>query len=196
MAKKELSKKEQLKQNRKKLAEELSGMHIYKDNHNRYVYYDIFTKNGYVISNVPSYRNYANRFILAAVVGILVYTFDFGKWTLPFALGAALLVWAVMEYKFRAFLRHQTLIMNFQPKERPPRILTAASSEGKKIVLKIVLYIMFAGLIIALPFADKSNTDTTRVVICVAIGIIALGMACYQGYALSYKKKHNIEDRY
>ena len=48
MAKKELSKKEQLKQNRKKLAEELSGMHIYKDNHNRYVYYDIFTKNGYV----------------------------------------------------------------------------------------------------------------------------------------------------
>ena len=91
MAKKELSKKEQLKQNRKKLAEELSGMHIYKDNHNRYVYYDIFTKNGYVISNVPSYRNYANRFILAAVVGILVYTFDFGKWTLPFALGAALL---------------------------------------------------------------------------------------------------------
>ena len=182
MAKKELSKKEQLKQNRKKLAEELSGMHIYKDNHNRYVYYDIFTKNGYVISNVPSYRNYANRFILAAVVGILVYTFDFGKWTLPFALGAA--------------LRHQTLIMNFQPKERPPRILTAASSEGKKIVLKIVLYIVFAGLIIALPFADKSNTDTTRVVICVAIGIIALGMACYQGYALSYKKKHNIEDRY
>ena len=79
MAKKELSKKEQLKQNRKKLAEELSGMHIYKDNHNRYVYYDIFTKNGYVISNVPSYRNYANRFILAAVVGILVYTFDFGN---------------------------------------------------------------------------------------------------------------------
>ena len=128
MAKKELSKKEQLKQNRKKLAEELSGMHIYKDNHNRYVYYDIFTKNGYVISNVPSYRNYANRFILAAVVGILVYTFDFGKWTLPFALGAALLVWAVMEYKFRAFLRHQTLIMNFRREFLLPQAQRARKS--------------------------------------------------------------------
>ena len=193
MAKKTVDKKKA----RKQASEELAGLHIYKDDHNRYVYYDVFTHTGYVINNVQSYRGYANRFMLALVAGVLIYTFDLGKWKPFLALGVALLIYVVMEVKFRMFLKKQTLLLNFQPKERPPRVVTAASEEKKKIIIKIILLLAFAVLIIILPFVpSKQVYDIYMKAACILIGIGAIGLCIFQIYALIYKNKNNIEDRY
>lgn len=192
MAKKTVNKKKG-----KRVSEELAGMHIYKDDHDRYVYYDVFSHSGYVINNIQSYKGYSNRFMLGLVAGVLIYTFDLGPWKPLLAIGAALIIYAIMEFKFRQFLKKQTLILNFQPKERPPRVLTAASETKKKIILKIILLMLFAGLIIALPFVpSKQEYDIFMKVACVAIGIGAAGLSIFHVYVLSYKSKNNIEDRY
>lgn len=197
MAKKTVDKKTARKQARQKASEELAGIHIYKDDHNRYVYYDVFSHSGYVINNVQSYRGYANRFMLALVAGVLLYTFDLGTWKPFIAIGAALLIYIIMEIKFRSFLKRQTLILNFQPKERPPRVLTAASEEKKKLILKIILFLAFSILIIVLPFVSTTQQyDIYMKVACVLIGIGALGICIFHIYALFYKNKNGIEDRY
>lgn len=195
---KAMAKKTVKKKKGRRNSEELSGMHIYKDDHNRYVYYDVFSHTGYVINNVQSYRTYNNRFLLAIVAGVLLYTFDFGAWKLPIALGVALVIYAVMEFKFRSYLKQQTILMNFQRKERPARILTAASESPKRILIKIVLLALLSILIIILPFDPLNNQkyDIVSKIVCIIVGIGAAYLCIFHIYALIYKSKNNIEDRY
>lgn len=181
------------KKTKKNAAEELAGIHIYKDDHNRYVYYDIFSKCGYVINNVQSYKVLANRFMFGLVSGVLVATFDLGQYTLWLSLGLGIAIYLFMEFKFRSYLKRQTMLMNFQPKQRPPRVLTAAGDETKRIYLKIALYFAFAILIIIMAFMEQKY-DLWIKIACVLVGIGAGALAIFNIYALSYKKKNNIED--
>lgn len=187
MAKKEVNKKK-----KKRVAEELAGIHIYKDDHNRYVYYDIFSKVGYVISNPQSYKAYSNRFILGVIAAILVYTFELGPWL---AIGAGILAYGLMEFKFRSFLKKQTMLMNFQPKKRTPKIIMAASDKKGKILLRIVLFLAFAILIVLLAFVEEKY-DIYMKAACILVGIGALYMSIFNVYALIYKNKNNIDDIY
>ena len=56
--------------------EDLAGMHIYKDDHNRYVYYNVFDHVGYILNDIPKYKTYSSRFIVGLIGGILAYSFD------------------------------------------------------------------------------------------------------------------------
>ena len=187
MAKKTVDKKKS-----KRAPEELAGMHIYKDDHNRYVYYDVFSHVGYVINNTQSFKAYSNRFILGLIAGILVYTFDLGY---LLAVGAGLLAYGFMEFKFRSFLKKQTMLMNFVPKKRTPRIIMAASDKKGKILLRIVLFLAFAVLIVLLAFVEEKY-DIIMKAACVVVGIGALYMSLFNVYALIYKNKHDIGDAY
>ena len=156
--------------------EDLAGMHIYKDDHNRYVYYNVFDHVGYILNDIPKYKTYSSRFIVGLIGGILAYSFDFG-----------VAAYALMEVKFRLFLKKQTQIPNFKPKERPLRLLTAASEETKKIYMKIAAYLLFGILIILLPFSEGGYDDLMKAM-CIALGILAIGVSLFQVRALFYKK--------
>lgn len=186
MAKKTIDKKKA----RQKVSEELAGFHIYKDDHNRYVYYDVFSHNGYVLNNTQSYKAYSNRFILGLVAGILIYTFELG---VIISILGGVLIYAVMEFKFRSFLKKQTMLINFQPKKRTPRIIVAASDKKNKIILRIVLFFVFAVLIIVLAFMEKEY-DMIMKGACIAVGIGAFYMSLFNAYAYIYKKKNDIGD--
>ena len=164
--------------------EDLAGMHIYKDDHNRYVYYNVFDHVGYILNDIPKYKTYSSRFIVGLIGGILAYSFDLGA-LLSIIIGVA--AYALMEVKFRLFLKKQTQIPNFKPKERPLRLLTAASEETKKIYMKIAAYLLFGILIILLPFSEGGYDDLLKAM-CIALGILAIGVSLFQVRALFYKK--------
>ena len=76
--------------------EDLAGMHIYKDDHNRYVYYNVFDHVGYILNDIPKYKTYSSRFIVGLIGGILAYSFDLGA-LLSIIIGVA--AYALMEGK-------------------------------------------------------------------------------------------------
>lgn len=172
-------------------SDEVAGIHIYKDDHNRYVYYDVFSKNGYVLNDIPKYKTYSSRFLIAFIAGVLIATFEIGI-LLSVLLG--LIVYAVMEFKFRSYLKEQTMLPKFKRQERPPRLLTAASEETKKICIRIVLYILVSVLFILLILSEPQY-ETYLKILCVFLSIGAFAMAIFQVYALFYKKKHNIQTK-
>lgn len=172
--------------NKKKTAtEELAGIHIYKDDHNRYVYYNVFDQSGYVLNDIQKYKTYSSRFIIGLISGIIAYSFKLGA-ILSIIIGIA--AYLFMEVKFRMFLKKQSIIPNFKRKERPPRLVTAASEETKKIYMKIVAYIAFGVLIIILPFSEPGTYDDIMKYCCIAVGIASLGVALFQVRALFFKK--------
>lgn len=177
--------KKAVKNNKNKMnREELSGFNIYKDDHNRYVYYNVFNHVGYVLSDIQKYKSYSSRFIVGLLAALLSYSFDLGI-TISIILGIAAYVF--MEVKFRLFLRTQTQIPNFKRNQRPPRLITAASEETSKIYMKIVAYLLFGILIIYLPFTEDHYQMIVKV-LCIIVGIAAIGVSLFQVRALFYKK--------
>ena len=122
--------------------EELAGMHIYKDDHNRYVYYNVFDHVGYILNDIPKYKTYSSRFIVGLIGGILAYSFDLGA-LLSIIIGVV--AYALMEVKFRLFLKKQT------------------------------------------PFSEGGYDDLMKAM-CIALGILAIGVSLFQVRALFYKK--------
>lgn len=179
------------KNKRRQASEEVAGIHIYKDDHNRYVYYDVFSKNGYVLSDIPKYKTLSSRFIIAFVAGVLTATFEV---TIYLSVLLGLAVYAFMEYKFRAFLKRQTMLPNFKRKARPAKLLTAASSETNKIYIRILLYFL-AGILFILLILAEPQYATYLKVLCVLLSIGSFAMAIFQIYALFYKKKNKIQTK-
>ena len=178
------NKAENKKKNKGADKDELAGMHIYKDDHNRYVYYNVFNHVGYILNDIPKYKTYSSRFIVGLIAGILAYSFDLG-WLISLAIGAA--AYLLMEVKFRMFLNKQSQVPNFKPKQRPPRLQTAAAEDTKKIYMKIAAYLLFAVLIILLPFSE-GNYDDVMKGLCILVGVLAAAVALFQVRVLFYKK--------
>ena len=83
----------------------VTGFNIYKDGKNRDIYYDMLTKEGYVITKyeVSKMNFYQKRFILPIIIFSLTYTIDlFGfKFGVVGAGAAALLTLVCTEFFFR-----------------------------------------------------------------------------------------------
>jgi len=181
MAKKTVNKK---KNRMGQQGEEVAGFHIYKDDHNRYVYYDVFSKNGYVLNDVQRYKTYSSRFIAGLLAGIIGASFEIGIY-LSIILGVV--VYAVLEFKFRSFLKKQTMVPNFKRKERPPRLLTAASEDTKKIYSKIGAYLAMSILLVLLVYTEPDYEEYIKY-LCIALSVGSLCMAIFQVRALFFKK--------
>ena len=51
----------------------VSGWHVYKDERGRAVYYDVFSKTGYILANNEDrYKQFSMRFVLGAIGFILM----------------------------------------------------------------------------------------------------------------------------
>lgn len=174
-----------MKNNKKK--DVLSGLHIYKDDHNRNVYYDVFSKHGYIINDIQTYRLCSNRFIIGLVGGALIYTFGMEFWI---GILVGLAVYAVMEIKFRSFLKRQSIILNFSPKTKISALEQFAFEDRKKLMLKMVLVYLFAILIVIYPYT-LDTFAMSQAILCIVIGIIAFAYALYLSYGLYYQYRKN-----
>lgn len=148
----------------------ISGRNIYLDRRGQTVYYDMFSKKGYIIdSNAENkFYIYRNRYILIALAVMLVGEY-FPSWNQAIIAGLAVCVLAEIMYriKFLPSLRQTTKFDRGAKRTLLKAIIEA--NDFKKTVLRAVLYIAFAVLIVI--NALMMNAETPIIVICVALSI-------------------------
>lgn len=168
---------------------DLNGINLYQEK-KRTVYYDIFTKNGYIINNAEArtYLLFSARYALAALVGCLVYYIN-NNLVVCLAVGLAVLV--VLEVLFRkTYLYKLPEIKNYQ---RPKKAGYIAETAEKESYLRIVLLII-CGVLLALMIASNTRNgvykDQLSVVLAYVVTFGALFVAMLNVVAL-FKKLRN-----
>lgn len=165
-------------------ADTLSGFNIFKDEHDRYIYFNRFDHSGYVVdNNIRAYKNYSSRFIIAMLAGFIAFAFNLG---VLISIVCCALVYIVMEVKFRMFLNKLPVQMNFQPKKRTSYVSASSVESYNKIYLRLALYILFAVLVVL--NAVLEEYDMFMLIASCAFGIAALVLAGLQVRTLLYKK--------
>lgn len=138
----------------------ISGFFIYKNSHNQNVYYDIFSKNAYIISkkDEKQYNIYSYRFVMSVVLGImLVLVFNMKLWI---GITAGILCYVIFSVLFRKrFLDNLPIDKKFVKTKRENLIVSLAkeSSYGKLIMLLIVPIIIIVLAVINLKTGDLSD---------------------------------------
>lgn len=164
-----------------------TGLHIYEDNKGRDVYYDIFTKKGYVIQekNRQTYSKYENRYLLVIILIILLCSIT-NMYLLSIIIGVV--VAGVYEFSFRyKFLDGLVCLNNFKPDKKNSIIDQIASSGQKnKVIIKIVLYIALAVLIVLNGY--RQNLSTLLMVICYIVAVFGIASAVVNFIALTRMK--------
>lgn len=131
----------------------IGGMHIYVDHRGRAIYYDVITKIGYVMDDYENaYRPYAMRFVIGIFAAVMMSMFVLPMWMCGLIGFAA---YGFMEVKFRLFLKKLPQLLDFKPEKRAGMVDTAANEEPKKIIAKLVLYMLLAVLIIINAYDQK-----------------------------------------
>jgi len=133
----------------------IRGISMYVDERNRDIYYDIFTKNGYIIDEkrAKKFNMFKNRFILVFMGAVLAVNFVFD---LTMTIIISILALAALEYSFRfKFLTHCTMIPNFK---KGKRAVFDEHEDKPKEILRIILYLLFAVLIVANAYVSEFDT--------------------------------------
>ena len=124
----------------------VSGWHVYKDDRGRAVYYDVFSKTGYILANNEErYKQFSMRFVMGLIGFILILMFNMPIWLCVLA-GVG--VYAFLEFRFRKFLATLPRIENFKCNEKMKSEASIKTLDTNKIILKMVLLLALAVLII------------------------------------------------
>lgn len=164
-----------------------SGIHIYVDDKGRDVYYDVFTKRGYVIQekNRASYAKFENRYLLCIILTILLVSIT-NNYVLSIIIGVAVAI--VYEVAFRGtFLSTLVAINNFKPKEKYSIIDQIANSNQKsKTIIKAILYIALAILIVI--NAYRQALSTPLMILSYLVSVFGIASAIVNIIALTKMK--------
>lgn len=170
----------------------VTGFNIYKDNHNRDVYYDRFTKEGYIInsSDVKQFNFYAKRFIVPVVVFALLYTLNIGGFEFGYLGAGVAAVFSIlaMEFVFRfRFLKTLTRIPNFRPTSKENYFDQLSESASKPmLLLRTLLYVALGSLLLV--YAYQQHFSTFEWIVCGIISIIAIAAGIFHLIAAFRKK--------
>lgn len=165
---------------------DLNGVNLYQEK-KRTVYYDIFTKNGYIINNAEArtYLLYSARYATAALIGCLVFYINNN---LLICLGVALAVLVVLEVLFRkTYLYKLPEIKNYQ---RPAKAGYIAETAEKESYLRIILLIVCGVLLAVMIGMNTKNgvyKDQLSVVLAYVVTFGALFVAMLNVVALIKK---------
>lgn len=130
----------------------LRGINIFRDNRGRPVYRNPFNKKGYILTGkTKQYKRLSSRYILGIIAGLLISLFD-APWYVCVVVG--LIVWGLVEMKFRQFLSRLTQIPNFVP-IKEEKTTTFEKGELPTIIFKSVL--MFAVAVVIVLIAISEN---------------------------------------
>lgn len=127
----------------------LTGRNIYLDKRNRTVYYDIFTKNGYVIPKEDEkkmflYKNRLPIVLLASILSIDTF-FDV---TIATIFGVVLFIAIELFYRLSIFKKFKISSSFTREKRKSPlNAIIEANEKGKSMIL-VGLYIAFSVLVI------------------------------------------------
>lgn len=168
----------------------LQGRNIYRDKHNRYVYYKKSNHVGYVITpeKYSTFQMIGMRYILGVTAAALIYSFHVD--VLIAALIGVVIIGALeFQLRFR-LLPHLTQIPDFDVSDKPGVIENLADkADTGKLILLGVLYLVFAALFVLLAIENEYD----EVVIWICCGAICIGAIYYAALhflAARYRLKH------
>lgn len=150
----------------------ISGRNIYLDQHGQTVYYDPFTKKGYIIDKKieNKFFIYKNRFVLI-LMAIILFSEYFPSWKHATITGVAIYLLAEILFRFK-FLRSLRQTTKFSRETRQTMLKSIiASKDQKRTVLRIILYLAFSILIVLNAITIKA--DIAVMVVSVLLSIIA-----------------------
>ena len=172
----------------KDVVSSVSGFNIYINRYGEAIYYNIFDKNGYIVSREveKKFKLFQNRYSIICIVLILLGDY-FKTWqnTLLVGIGAAIIV----EVYFRLFyLKKLKVIKNFK-RERKVTLLEAIikSKEKEKTIMKACAYILLSILIFI--NAIQQNYDAIFLVLSAVVSVYSIYLAIINIIAFSKMRK-------
>ena len=154
----------------KKHVTNLAGSNLYLDIYGNTVYYNIFDKNGYIVTKEveQKFRLLYYRYSIIVIVFILLGDyFKSLQNTLIVGVGAV----ALVEVYFRAiYLKKLKVIKNFKRDKKVSKLeLMVRSKEKEKIVMKACAYILLSALIVINAIQQNFN-----IMFMILSGIVAI----------------------
>ena len=155
----------------------LSGNNIYLDRYQDTVYYNVFNKNGYIVSKEmeQKFRIFYYRYSIMFIVMILLGDyFNSVQNTILFGVGAVVLV----EVYFRGiFLKKLKVIKNFKRENKTSRLESIIKrKEKEKTIMKACAYALLSILIIINAIQQNFNELFLILNIVVAIYSFYIGI--------------------
>ena len=165
----------------------LSGFFIYRNKYNQNVYYDIFTKNAYIISkdDEKQYNLYSSRLPMSIVLSVfLILVFNISPY-IGIAAGAVAYVFFTNMFH-KNFLGKLPIDSKFVRYKRENPFVTIAkeTSLGKMIILIIVPVIIIVLTIINIKTAEMGSQQLLGQFILI---LLALGFGGFYGIATFIK---------
>lgn len=169
----------------------ISGFNIYKDKKHRDIYYDVFTKNGYIITKyeINKLNFYQKRFVIPVIIFALTYSVDiFGlSFGIVGASAASILSYVCLEFFFRfRLLNSMSVIPNFVPDKQEDYFHQLANKAPlSNLIIKGLLYIALGVLLVI--FGFQENFQTIEWIVCIILTIVVVVIGSFQLYAASIK---------
>lgn len=137
----------------------LAGNNIYLDRYGDRVYYNVFDKNGYVVSEQveQKFKLFYNRYSIIFIVIILLGDY-FNSFQNTILVGVGALVLVELYFRF-IFLKKLKVIKDFKRERKTSKLESLINSKEKeKIIMKACAYILLSILIILNSIQQKFNS--------------------------------------
>ena len=172
----------------KKNVANLSGNNIYLDMYGEKVYYNIFDKNGYIISKQveQKFRLFYYRYSVIFIVMILLGDY-FISLQNTLLVGGGVIV--LVELYFRLFFLKKLKVIKDFKRERKTSILesTINSKEKEKTMMKAIAYVLLSILIIM--NAIQQNFNIIFLILSGLVAVYSFYIAIINTIAFSRMKK-------
>lgn len=166
----------------------LAGNNIYLDRYGDTVYYNIFDKNGYIVSKQieQKFRVFYYRYSIIFIVMILLGDY-FNSLQNTLLVGASAI--ALVELYFRIFfLKKLKVIKNFKRERKTSRLeSTIKSKEKEKTIMKACAYVLLSVLIII--NAIQQNFNIIFLILSAVVAVYSFYIGIINTIAFSRMKK-------
>lgn len=166
----------------------LSGSNIYLDIYGDSVYYNIFNKNGYIVSKQveQKFKIFYYRYSIIVIVMILLGDY-FNSLQNTFLVGIGAI--ALVELYFRViFLKKLKVIKNFKRERKTSRLeSTIKGKEKEKTIMKACAYALLSVLIII--NAIQQNFNALFLILSIFAAIYSFYIGIMNAIAFSKMKK-------
>lgn len=174
------------------LARELTGFNIYHlHEKNQTIYYDMFTKTGYIITNanVSKFSSWQLRLPLAIMLGAALVLLKVNIW-LSILIGFASYVISTIIFH-KTFLENLPINSNFQkPKSKGFFKDIAARYPRRILVITLIMFVSMAAVMLVNQLITKATgTEKTITIIFVSASLVA---AAIMAIVVRLKDKNNL----
>lgn len=151
----------------------LSGRNIYTDKKGRVIFYDMITKKGYLVDKKGenAAQFFKNRFVVILFAAIL-FGATFMTWMQAAIAWSVMMVIVELSFRFN-FLKKLEKVTDIDFERRVSALQYIVENKGKgKIIALIVLYLLFAILIILNAYTEKYSMG----LFVFSVGIAVVGV--------------------